>query len=377
MAPGSASDPAPGWGGGRVTPIPPPKVCVRLSELVARAGGELAPFGAAGGGRLAYALPAQASAEVLAYLRPLAEVEIEPDFVARLPAGRVYGDGAVLSADGNELARDVSLDFGLPFARHWLLDYPRLRAPEMLAGSAAVVAVKLGSGYCHWLLEELPRLLMLPPGEAENLVAHAASPFAREALAGRGGAERVIEARRHTHLLCAPLIVPGLVGLAGRPTPTALGLLDRFCDPVGRDGAPAATATGERIYLTRDNARRRRVGNEGELRALLEARGFVTVRAEELAWAEQIAVFRRARVVVAPHGAGLANLAFCAPGTRVVELVNRAYFNPYFWRLAGLRGLDYRPVVTAGADEPIREDPGANRLDIVADLAQVRAALAG
>ena len=96
---------------------------------------------------------------------------------------------------------------------------------------------------------------------------------------------------------------------------------------------------------------------------------------EELSWAEQIAVFRAVRVVVAPHGAGLANLVFCAPGTRVVELINRAYFNPVFWRLAALRRLDYRAVVSAG-DGPIREDASEGGADLVADLARVRAALA-
>ncbi|MBC8010793.1 MAG: glycosyltransferase family 61 protein, partial [Burkholderiales bacterium] len=113
----------------------------------------------------------------------------------------------------------------------------------------------------------------------------------------------------------------------------------------------------------------------------LAARGFATVCLEELGWAEQIAVFRRARVVVAPHGAGLANLAFCAPGTRVVELVGRAYFNPVFWRLAALRGLDYRPVLAraegGAAAGQIREDRSENKRDLTADVGAVLTALAG
>ena len=79
-------------------------------------------------------------------------------------------------------------------------------------------------------------------------------------------------------------------------------------------------------------------------------------------------------VVVAPHGAGLANLVFCEAGTRVVEFFNRAYVNGNFWRLAALRGLDYRPVVAAGA-EPLAQIAAQGREDIVVDVSAVMRAV--
>jgi capsular polysaccharide biosynthesis protein len=115
---------------------------------------------------------------------------------------------------------------------------------------------------------------------------------------------------------------------------------------------------------------------EEALRAELEARGFVTVRLEECERAEQIAIFQEAKEVVAPHGAGLANLVFCAPGTRVVELFARDYVNPCDWRLAALGGLDYRAVVAAGAGEP-REERTAKGSDILVAPRVVLAPVAG
>lgn len=382
----SELEPAPAPGGSPSVPrLPPPSRCERLAEIVARVGGTLkmrepGASAALGAARLDYALPTHASPEVLDYLRPLATVAREPEFIARLPAGRVFGSGIVLSAEGDAIARDVSSDLGKPFARHWLMEFGKLRAPEPLEGATAVVAVNLGAGYCHWLLEELPRLLALRPGEADNVITHAASPFAREALARRGGRERIVEARRSAHFACAPLLVPSLAGGPGAPTPEALARIDEFAGAGARLGR-GVSPLGEYIYVARDRARRRRVTNEAELATALAARGFATVRLEELDWAEQIAAFRGARAVVAPHGAGLANLAFCASGTRVVELVGRAYFNPVFWRLAVLRGLDYRPVLAragseAEAVEPIREDRSENKRDLTADVGAVLAALA-
>ena len=348
--------------------VPPPETGEPLASLATRAGGRSALL--VEPTPLFYALPTHAEAEVLAYLRPLATASLAPLVSAELPAARVFGAGAVLSADGRQLATDVSLDFGKPAEDHWLLENTDLRPPESLPGPSAVVAVNLGAGYCHWLLEELPRLLQVPPGSTSNLILHAAPPYARSALTRRGGAERVVEARRNGHFACAPLLVPALIGRPGLPTPAALALIDAFTEPLGREPSPL----GERLYFSREKTRRRRVANESALWALLAPLGFVRIHLEDLSWEEQIAACRKARVVVAPHGAGLANLAFCQPGTRVVELVHRAYFNPTFWRLAALRGHDYRPVLAPG-DCSLGVDRRANRLDLEADCAAVRAAL--
>ncbi len=322
--------------------------------------------------RVDYPLPAQASAEVGAFLAQFATVDLEPDFIARLPGGRVFGPGVVLAPDGRSVARDVSEDFGKPFEDHWLRSYAKIRPPIFVPGEIAVVAVTLGSGYCHWLLEELPRLLLLARSgqTTENLIAHTDAPFIREAFALGRFSERVLEAKRYSHFECEQLIIPSLVGRSGCPTPQVLRLLTEFTEPLCERGA----GQGECLYITRENAGRRRVTNEAELWRHLEARGFRKVRTEELSWTEQINAFAQAKVIVAPHGAGLANLAFCQPGTRVVELFNRAYVNPCFWRLAAMKGLDYRPVVS-GEGAALACNLKANREDISTDLNGVMTAL--
>lgn len=348
--------------------VAPPTRCASLAELVKRENGSWTDTSPAE--RIDYPLPMHATAELLDYLRPLASVAAEPGGVARLESGRVHGAGAVLSSDGTLIARDISGDLGNAPTQHWLIGYNGMRSPRNVTGSVGVAAVNLGGSYAHWLLEELPRLLTLPAGEVENLVVHAETAFARQALVMRGGKEQVLAVKRRLHLACAPLVVPRLISGPGAPSRRALDLIDGFTAPLGREKSPV----GERLYFTREQAGRRRVKNEAELRGALEALGFTKVKLEEMTWDEQIAACRRARVVVAPHGAGLANLAFCAAGTRVVELVNRTYYNPGYWRLAALRGLDYRAVISSG-EEPLGEDRRANREDIQADLAQVRAAL--
>jgi len=135
-----------------------------------------------------------------------------------------------------------------------------------------------------------------------------------------------------------------------------------------------ASGFGEKLYITRENATRRRVNNEGELWARLEGRGFVKLRLEAMSWREQVAAFAAARVVVAPHGAGLANVVFCRPGTRVVEFFNRSYVNPCFEQWAHTARLDYHAVVPAG-EEAVGKERRANREDITADIPSIIAAL--
>ena len=316
--------------------------------------------------QVAYPLPAHASTEITDFLRPLGSAEVTPGFLAWLPGGRVFGSGNVLSPDGEAIARDVSPDFGKPFAEHWLLAFKKIRQPVPLAGPVAVAATTLGMGYSHWLLEELPRLLMLPPDVVDTLIGHGASAYNREALRLHGFTGRFIEAEREAHFACEQLIIPRLPGEAGQPTSSVTSRLAEFTAPLHTE----TSAFGERLYISRENARRRRVSNEAMLWPQLEAKGFRRIHLENLSWAEQVNAFRHAKVIVAPHGAGLANLAFCRPQTQVVEFFHRSYLNPCFWRLSALLGLDYRPVVSIGPQLPAYEQAGG-RLDIEADVATI------
>ncbi|QBX35479.1 glycosyltransferase family 61 protein [Paracoccus liaowanqingii] len=80
------------------------------------------------------------------------------------------------------------------------------------------------------------------------------------------------------------------------------------------------------IWMDRDEggeARARGLSGHEPLLAELTARGFEKVIFERLSPLEQIATMNRADIVIAPHGAGLANMVFAKPGARVIELANR------------------------------------------------------
>ncbi|MBV8517133.1 MAG: glycosyltransferase family 61 protein [Acidobacteria bacterium] len=106
-------------------------------------------------------------------------------------------------------------------------------------------------------------------------------------------------------------------------------------------GDDDATPRRRKLFISRRDAERRRLINEDAVWALLQPRGYERVRMETLSFAEQIALLREAAVVVALHGAGLANMLFARDGLQVVELSDVTFPNPQFYALAAALGHHY------------------------------------
>jgi hypothetical protein len=103
---------------------------------------------------------------------------------------------------------------------------------------------------------------------------------------------------------------------------------------------------GERIYLSRKKASRKKVVNEDEVEGLLAAFGFVMVCNEDYTFLDQVAIYSRAKYLVSIHGSGLSNMLFMKEGSSVLEMhkskgynLNRPSF--VFWYLADALGFSY------------------------------------
>jgi capsular polysaccharide biosynthesis protein len=86
------------------------------------------------------------------------------------------------------------------------------------------------------------------------------------------------------------------------------------------------------------------MANEEDLERRLTSIGFRVVLLSHLPISQQWSIFAGARIVVAPHGAGIANILFSAAGASLVEIYPPNYHPPVFRRLAAIRGLGYIPL---------------------------------
>lgn len=126
------------------------------------------------------------------------------------------------------------------------------------------------------------------------------------------------------------------------------------------------TAGHEKLFVLREDSGARRLANLEALGPELERRGFFLVNPGELHWIDQMALFAKAKTVAGVHGAGLVNLLWSEPGTKVVEAFPPSTLNRNTFRhIAVQRGLPYWVYVEA--EERVVNVPGgsdSSRLDI-------------
>jgi len=85
----------------------------------------------------------------------------------------------------------------------------------------------------------------------------------------------------------------------------------------------------------------RTIANIEQVQAFLSRHGFETIYLEGMSIVDQILLFQSAEFVIGPHGAGLANLLFCEPRTRVIELTPSVEMRPFFWLISEKLSLIY------------------------------------
>jgi capsular polysaccharide biosynthesis protein len=156
-----------------------------------------------------------------------------------------------------------------------------------------------------------------------------------------------------------------------------------MCDFLGatflrKNAGGKAGAIGRRLYVSRGLAFYRRVLNEADVIQLLRRHGFEEVQFEQLCLREQAESMATCEAIVAPHGAGLSNIVFCSPGTKVIEIFSPELVTGFFWKLSNQMNLDYYYILGKGPpaalEENYRQSWNASA-DIVVDLSALKGAL--
>lgn len=121
---------------------------------------------------------------------------------------------------------------------------------------------------------------------------------------------------------------------------------------------PAARdATPKRLYLRAQAGSRPPLAEFDAFAELLDQHGFIAVTLADHDLDTRIQLMRGAAAVVGEAAGGLAHVAFCEPGTRVLELFNPASVQPPHYVLAGLAHLAYGFLVGQHVAEPGYEAP--------------------
>jgi capsular polysaccharide biosynthesis protein len=213
---------------------------------------------------------------------------------------------------------------------------------------------------CHFLHDQISRLALFRRAGVDIEQAHVVGPEMKEGyqreIAARAGVRRSLGTARVARVQARQLWVSS--NGRGLQHPAHLAADWAIEHARGLLGGRGDGGT-LKLYVSRDDATARKVANEEELFALLEPQGFKKVVASGLSYAAQVALFQQASHVVGAHGAGLAHVVLCPPGTRVLELFHPLYGTGAYAQLSLACGLAYTAGIgrDAVSDAPELNDP--------------------
>lgn len=215
--------------------------------------------------------------------------------------------------------------------------------PMQIERACSLLGVWSGN-YFHWTLEVLPMVegLLHILDDVVFLVEHQPKPWVMESLREIGVTN--ILPIQDMHYEITRLYVPTARRRDGRTSPDSIAFLQK----VAADIAPAAGFS--KIYISRQDAQKRQITNEGEVIKFLAGQGFTPVVFSDMSWKDQVSIAKGASTVVAPHGAGLVNLVYNDRQPTIIELATPEYLNPCFYTLAAALGSKHKLLV--GQPEP-------------------------
>lgn len=224
------------------------------------------------------------------------------------------------------------------------------------------------ANYGHWLIESLPRLEAVKQKFGLDgltyVVSENASPEMRtvyvDSLAMMGvNPDRIIllpdETRRISDVIYpTPLTIQPWV-----KSPAVI----RILEDLRNKNRLRHTAAPERIFVSRNGWRNRRLLNEDMVFQVLKRRGYVIIQPETLNFAEQISTFSMARLVIGTLGAALSNIVFSQDGVKLLTLAPEQMGDDFFWDLVSLKNGHYTSIHGL-SDEPSRGMHSDFRIDI-------------
>jgi hypothetical protein len=200
------------------------------------------------------------------------------------------------------------------------------------------------SSYWHWLIEDLPAVIFLTNHypNSEILIAKDAPKYVIDFL---------VSLKVNYRMIQGPVLVNSLVFVgkgrdSGWPHPTDIEVLKNhgpFLDAKQK-------TTGKRIYISRRAAKRSPI-NEEQVEVLFRKYGFEIVKTENLELLKEITLISQANILAGVHGAGLANMVWLEPGSRVIDIANVNYWTESNHRAAHLMELIYTPYIYTGGME--------------------------
>ncbi|NQT91380.1 MAG: glycosyltransferase family 61 protein [Lentisphaerae bacterium] len=215
------------------------------------------------------------------------------------------------------------------------------RKVRRISGTAVVVHNTYFKNFYHWMLEALPRLFLVRDmiGDATLILCDDVEPFHEQTLRYYDFKDLVMIKRDELAFADRLLFPSPHYEQYGQHNAALLSAMAGWMRE--KDGRVHASADRpEKVFVSREPARSRRLANRDEVADTFREFGFVEVVAGELSIPDQVDLFSGARQMAGVHGAGLANIIHMKSPGLIVEIVNEEHRHSCFFNLASALGHD-------------------------------------
>lgn len=281
-------------------------------------------------------------------------------FILVLSNGTVINEGGILTQEGYIL-QDTQTSLG---DQHRLLNKKRdinTESPLYFNGKLAVISSPGSENWYHWLLQILPRLIILKESNFEYdriYINNLKYPWQIKSLEIvlnylNIPEDKLFVVNSDCIIQATRLIVPSVPFIPVKGTPLPLWLKKDLRNIFIKGNSKAY----DKIYISRKYASTRKIVNEEELIEKIEKIGFKVIYLELSSPYEQAQLFNKAKIIVGPHGSGFANLIFSTPKCKVVE-IDHGTTPPrsFYKRMANYMSCDYYPFYVDKTTEEHLED---------------------
>jgi hypothetical protein len=236
---------------------------------------------------------------------------------------------------------------GTYLLRQWVTTVTR---PEFLSSLEVALVYDFWSvnNYYHWLIDVLPRLLILKQLHPNCIILlpEGASDYMRLSV-GALGFTKFHFIPKNRILTGIDIIMPGHVAAVGRQDSLLLAqvreqLVNTFAS------AKTSSVSKRRVFASRGTQKTRRLLNEEEIFPLLKRYDIEIVIFDKMTLPQQIQLMQTVDLFIGVHGANMTNLLFLSPDASVIELMDSQHPNLCYSNMATNLSFVYKIVPCEG-----------------------------
>ncbi len=241
----------------------------------------------------------------------------------------------------NSVFKNVSTWIFYKYAIYKRVTEPKIQIEEK---NCLIIHNHWSSGYHHWVTEALTRLLVVDHKSYNLIIPEDYPEFALDSL-HYFDFNSIIRLPAQTGCFVKDVVIPPNPASGHYNSHTLLQLKTVLTQNL----KPTINNRNKKIYVSRKNAKVRKIENETDVINLLQDNGYEILYAEELSFKQQIEIFSQCTDLISIHGAALTNCLFMPEGSNVIELyrepqANLPEMNYCYQRQTAALGLNHHYI---------------------------------